>query len=67
MNLENRNTRVGISIAIGLIFFGVIVHFSSPLQIMLTTVASILAVRKAKIELAKSKNQLQPKQPGEKT
>lgn len=66
MDLENPNTRVGVSIAIGLFFSGVIVYFSSPLQIMLITVASILAVRKAKIELAQFKNQSQPtKQQGE--
>lgn len=66
MNLENRNARVQISIAIGLFFSGVIVYFSSPLQIMLIAVASILAVRKVRIELAKLKKQSQPtKQQGD--
>ncbi len=60
MDLENRNTRVGVSIAIGLFFSNVIVYFSSPLQVMLIVVASVLAVRKARIELAKLKNKSQP-------
>lgn len=59
MNLEKRGSRVAIASVIGLSFIGVIVYFSTPLQILSIVICSVLVAFKARTELMKANKQSQ--------